>query len=213
VLVSWLPNERFHQGGRGVLDGPLVGNFTIEAIRDLFRRAGLVIVETARVVVPLVEPQFGVTRDEARSEGLDDLMEDPEIETSEFVLRATPDNGDQALVDLSRRFDELADRARADGVTVRIALLRSELWQKDLIALDLEQHRKFVAEQQRYIEALQGHVSGLEHNVEALTNSLEQLGPPSAATEANPARRGRTLRATAAIHRISRKLTLRRKSS
>jgi SAM-dependent methyltransferase len=230
VLVSWLPNMahgdtrtaamegQFRSGGHGVLDGPQVGSFTLQTIRDLFRRAGLVIVEMARVIVPLVEPQFGVTRDEVRPEGLHDLLEDPEIETYEFVLRAVPDNGDQALVDLTRRFDEFADRARDE--TVRTALVRSELWQKDLLSLELEQHRKLaaeqqqvIAEQQRYIEALRGHASGLEHNVEVLTHSLEQFRSPSAATETNHATRGRAERATAPIHWISRKLTFGRKNS
>jgi hypothetical protein len=232
VLVAWLPNAthgdtriaviegRFHYGGRGLLDGSQVGQFTLEAIRDLFMRAGLVIVDTARVIAPLIEPQFGVIRDEARPEGLYDLMEDPEIESYEFVLRAVRDNGDRALVDLARRVDELADRARDE--TARTALLRSEMWQMELLSVDLEQHRKLVGEQQQaianqqqYIEALSGHVSGLENNLEALTQELGALRQshvtPDAKFKAILGRR--SVHATAPIRWFSDKLTRNRKNS
>lgn len=229
VLVAWLPNvahgdtriaieeRRFRYGGRGLLEGPQVGHFTLGAIRDLFGQAGLVIVDTARVIRPLIEPQFGVTRHEARPEGLHDLMDDPEIETYEFVVRAVQDNRDQALAALAGRVHELSDRAR-DEMT-RTALLRAELRQKDLISLDLEQHRKLVGdqqlaieEQQQYIEALRGHVSGLERNLETLTESLEELRRSSAATDAKyQAMLGRwTVRATAPIRSISERLSRKR---
>jgi SAM-dependent methyltransferase len=231
MLVAWLPNVehgdtriaieegRFHYGGPGLLEGPQLGHFTLEAIRDQFGQAGLVIVDTARVIRPLIEPQFGVTRDETRPEGLHDLMDDPEVETYEFVLRAVRDNGDQALADLARRVHELSDRARDEST--RAALLRAELLQKDLIARNLELYRKLAAdqklaieEQRRYIEALRGHISGLERNVEALTVSLEEIRRSSAATDAKyQAMLGQwSVRATAPIRSISRRLSRKRKN-
>lgn len=231
TLVAWLPNvahgdtriaieeRRFRYGGRGLLEGPQVGHFTLEAIRDLFGQAGLVIVDTARVIRPLIGPQFGVTRHEAPAEGLHDLMDDPEVETYEFVLRAVRDNRDQALAELARRVHELSDRAQDEGT--RTALLRAELLQKDLISLDLEQHRKLVGdqqlaieEQQQYIEALRGHLSGLERNLEALTESLEELRRASAATDAKYQTMlgRRTVRVTAPIRSISEKLSRKRKN-
>jgi SAM-dependent methyltransferase len=232
VLVAWLPNvghgdtriaieeRRFLYGGRGLLEGPQVGHFTLEAIRDLFGQAGLVIVETARVIRPLIEPQFGVTRHEAAPKGLHSLMDDPEVETYEFVLRAVRDNRDQALAELATRVHELSDRARDE--TTRTALLRAELRQKDLISLDLEQHRKLVGDQQRaideqrqYIEALRGHISGLERNLEALTESLGELRRSSAATDAKyqTLLSRRTVRATAPVRRISDKLSRKGRNS
>lgn len=207
VLVAWLPNAAH---GDSRIEGSRIGQFTLEAIHRLFGQAGLVIVDTARVIVPLVEPQFGVTRDEAGPDRLHDLMDDHEVETYEFVVRAVRDNGDRAVAELARRVDELAERARDE--TVRTAVRRAELWQKDLLSLDLEQHRQLVREQQRaieeqreYIEALRGHVEGLEHNVEALTQSLEALRRATGATDAS---KGDTLG-----RRISRRLTRKRSTS
>lgn len=225
VLVAWLPNaahgdsslaikeRRFHYGGHGLLEGPQVEHFTLDAIREMFVQAGLVIVDTARVVVPLVETQFAVTRDEAQPEQLHDSMDDPEVETYEFVLRAVPDNGDRALADLARRVEELSARARDE--TARTAVLRAELWQKEVLSLDLERHRTHLREQQqaieaqqRYIEALKGHVSGLEHNIEVLTQSLEELRRSSdpAGAEDQIGTRRRTARATPTIRRIADRL-------
>lgn len=203
VLVARLPNVnhgstgiaiekgRFRYGRHGLLEGPHVKHFTPDAIRELFRRSGLVIVDTARVVVPLVEAQFGVTRAEVAPHRLHDLLNDPEGETYEFVLRAVRDNGDRAVAELTKRVDELNERAREE--TVRTAVLRAELWQMQLLFHDLERHRKLageqrqtIEEQQRYIEALEGHASGLERNVEVLTQSLQELQAAMAAIPKHP---------------------------
>jgi hypothetical protein len=99
--------------------------------------------------------------------------------------------------------------------------LRAELLQKDLIARNLELYRKLAAdqklaieEQRRYIEALRGHISGLERNVEALTVSLEEIRRSSAATDAKyQAMLGQwSVRATAPIRSISRRLSRKRKN-
>jgi hypothetical protein len=228
VLVAWLPNVahgdtrialeqgNFRYGGHGSLDVSQLESFTLVTIRDLFRRSGLVIVDTARVIVPLFGQQFGVIRDEAQPKSLHDLLDEPEIETYEFVVRAVRDNGDRALADLAQRFHELADRVH--GESARSALLRIELRQMEYVSWELQRHQEHVqdqqraiAEQQRYIEALTGHISGLEHNVEVLTRSLEELHQSYVAVQATYKEilGRRTVRGTAPIRRAYDKLTRR----
>lgn len=201
VLVAWLPNVahgdarralrhgEFRYGRHGLLDSRHVESFTLDAIRTLFRRAGLLVVDTARVIMPLFGSQFGATRDQERPDVLRDLMNDPEIETYEYVLRAVRDNGDWAVAELTGRLHELSDRVH--GEKIRTALLRAELRQMDDLAFELKRHQKHIeeqqsaiAEQQQYIDALTGHISGLEHNVEVLTRSLEELHQNYVATDA-----------------------------
>jgi hypothetical protein len=230
VLVAWLPNVAhgdtrialeqgtFRYGGHGLLDVSQVESFTLAAIRNLFRLSGLLVVDTARVIVPLFGQQFGVIREEARPKSLHDLLDDPEIETYEFVVRAVRDNGDRALADLAERFHELADRVH--GESARSALLRIELRQMEYVSWELQQHQEHVqdqqraiTEQQRYIEALTGHVSGLEHNVEVLTRSLEELHQSYVAVEATYKEilGRRTVQGTAPIRWVYDKFTRRPK--
>src|SRR4029077_10615806 len=92
---------------------------------------------------------------------LDELLEDPEVESYQFVMKSVRDNGTHALKELSRRVSDLTDHMHEEEV-------RRALFRKDL------HDAEAVATLQEYVEALEGHVSGLEHNIEVLTTALTE---------------------------------------
>jgi hypothetical protein len=158
-----LMNGRFQYSEWGLLDRTHLRFFTLETIREFLSEAGLVVVDTKRVVEPLFHTELGVTRQDVSPKALDELYTDPEIETYQFVMKSVRENGSQAVAELATRVNELSDRVYHQRV--RLALFRKTL--RDTTVLD--QH---IAAHQEYIKALEGHVSGLEHNIEVLTEGL-----------------------------------------
>ncbi|HEY6474637.1 MAG TPA: hypothetical protein VIY26_17210, partial [Acidimicrobiales bacterium] len=137
--------------------------FTLESIRTLLHEAGLVVVDTKRVVVPLFQSELGVKRGDVNHKTLDELHADPEVESYQFVMKSVLDNGSHAVKEMEGRINELSDRVHHQKM--RIALMRKGIRDDRVMDMHLREH-------QRYIEALQGHVGGLEHNIEVLTESL-----------------------------------------
>ena len=147
---------KFRYSESGLLDETHLRFFTLETLRELLGQAGLVIVDTERVVVPLFHSELGVKRGDVNHQTLDALHADPEVECYQYVMRSVRDNGDHAVTELAARVDELTDRLHVQRM--RLALFRGG--------------RGDVNEYERYISALEGHVSGLEHNIEVLNEAL-----------------------------------------
>jgi 2-polyprenyl-3-methyl-5-hydroxy-6-metoxy-1,4-benzoquinol methylase len=154
---------RFRYAETGLLDRTHMRFFTLETIRDLLKDAGLVVVDTKRVVMPLFHSELGVKRGDVSHKTLDELHADPEVETYQFVMKSIRDNGDLAVAQLANKVSDLTDRVH--NQRMRIALMRKGL--RDNHALDMH-----LREHQRYVKALEGHVSGLEHNIEVLNEAL-----------------------------------------
>jgi 2-polyprenyl-3-methyl-5-hydroxy-6-metoxy-1,4-benzoquinol methylase len=165
-----LMNGRFRYGETGLLDRTHLHFFTLETIRRMMSEAGLLVVDTKRVVIPLFQSELGVTRDEVSHKTLDELHLDPEVESYQYVIKAVRDNGDAEVARLSRSVDELSDRVH--NQRMRIALLRKGLLDNGILHGVIAAREHDVEELYRYIEAQDGHVAGLEHNVEVLTTSL-----------------------------------------
>jgi O-antigen biosynthesis protein len=151
-----LMRGRFRYREMGLLDRTHVRFFTLETIRELMSQAGLVVVDTKRVVVPLFQSELGVKRGDVSHKTLDELHADPEVESYQYVMRSVRDNGIQAVAAMATQVNELTDRVHRQRV--RLAWTRG-----------LEQQ---VRAQKEYIEALEGHASGLEHNIEVLNEAL-----------------------------------------
>jgi 2-polyprenyl-3-methyl-5-hydroxy-6-metoxy-1,4-benzoquinol methylase len=158
-----LLNGRWRYNETGLLDHTHVHFFTLETIRQLMDEAGLVVVDTKRVVMPLFQSEIGVSREDISQKTLDELHADPEVESYQYVMKSVRDNGSTELSMLSRRVNELGDRVQ--NQRMRIALLRKRLVDNAIL-------QDAIAEHQRYVKALEGHVAGLEHNIEVLTESL-----------------------------------------
>jgi 2-polyprenyl-3-methyl-5-hydroxy-6-metoxy-1,4-benzoquinol methylase len=116
----------------GLLDRTHLHFFTRDSIGELCRQAGLVIVDMERVVTPLFQTELGVVRDEFDQHTIHQILQDPEAETYQFVVKAVLDNGDHVLTTLADRVMELNDRAHHE--VVRTALLREELRERDGLA-------------------------------------------------------------------------------
>lgn len=166
----------------GLLDRTHAHFFTLETIRQLLLDAGLVVVDTERVVVPLFESEIGVRRDEVSHSVVDQVLADPEAETYQFVMKSVRHNGTRTLTELSRRVNQLTDRAHHE--VVRTALLRKELHDHDSLVLQSQELRRQVDEQQLYVEALEGHAAGLQHNLDSLNESYTDCSNKLIAVEA-----------------------------
>lgn len=185
---------RFRYANTGLLDKTHMRFFTLETIRELMSQAGLVVVDTKRVVMPLFESEIGVERKDVSHKTLDELHADPEVETYQYVMKSVRDNGTLALAELTGRVGELTDRVH--NQKMRIALIRKALRDNRILDEHLGEHK-------RYIEALQGHVSGLEHNIEVLTEALAGAEARYQALQATRST-GTSGRIRGAYHRMAR---------
>ncbi len=113
---------RFRYAETGLLDRTHMRFFTLETIRELMSQAGLVVVDTKRVVMPLFQSELGVKRSDVSHKTLDELHADPEVETYQYVMKSVRDNGSHALTELAGQVAQLTDRIH--NQKMRIALLR-----------------------------------------------------------------------------------------
>jgi 2-polyprenyl-3-methyl-5-hydroxy-6-metoxy-1,4-benzoquinol methylase len=153
----------------GLLDRTHIRFFTLETVRELLRDAGLLIVDTKRVIVPLFGSELEVKREGVRQSTVDDILADPEAETYQFVMKSVRDNGTQATAALAERVAELTDQLGRENV--QSTLLRQDL-HESLVAND--ELRDQVAKLVRHIEALDGHVGGLEQLVAQLNGAVAE---------------------------------------
>ena len=124
VVVTSIPNVahgdlrmsllrgRFDYGPWGLLDRTHLRLFTYESMLDLLHQAGLAPVELRRIVVPLFNaPEFDVKPEDVDPRVVDMLRHDPNAETYQFVVKAVPDGGDEALRQAMARLRVLEDDA------------------------------------------------------------------------------------------------------
>ncbi len=116
---------------RGLLDETHIRFFTLETLRELLAQAGLVVVDTKRVVVPLFQSELGVKLEDVSHQTLDELHADPEVESYQYVMKSVRDNGSQALAELATRVNELTDRVHHQRM--RLALTRKDLRDNSLM--------------------------------------------------------------------------------
>ncbi len=175
IVVTSLPNVahgdvrlsllkgNFTYNETGLLDKTHIRFFTLETIRTLLREAGLVIVDTQRVYCPLFQSELAIKREDVFQSTINELLDDPEVETYQFVMKSVRDNGTRTLNELARRVNELTDHVHRE--VVRNALRDRGLGYVPGAEGDVDLL-------QRHIRALEGHASGLEHNIDALNQAL-----------------------------------------
>jgi len=104
---------RFEYNAYGLLDATHLRFFTYKTLQDLVKRAGLVITEMQRVRVPAFESELRVSRQSVPTSVVNEILEDPEAETYQFVFTAVRDEGDERLTQLARQYTELKDAHEA----------------------------------------------------------------------------------------------------
>ncbi len=133
-IVSSLPNVAhgdvrlsllhgsFQYGETGLLDRTHMRFFTLQTIRELLHDAGLVVVDTQRVVMPLFHTELGVQREEYPEAVVEEIQADKEFETYQFVMKSVIDNGSAAVESMAERLEEAdgpGPRARGEQPTAR----------------------------------------------------------------------------------------------
>jgi 2-polyprenyl-3-methyl-5-hydroxy-6-metoxy-1,4-benzoquinol methylase len=249
VVVTSLPNiahgdvrialmqGKFRYAKFGLLDRTHMRFFTLESARDLFTQAGLIVVDTKRVIVPLFLSELGVKRNEVSHKVLDELLEDPEVESYQFVMKSVRDDGTRAVKDLARRVRDLTDHMHEEEV--RRALFRTELHDARLERQELRRRAGDALGQKRgaaaagaygagggdggdgaagtgaggsgtAVSALQEYVEALEGHVTGLEHNIEVL--TTALTESDQRYRSvlnsRAMRMTAPIRWLRRTVRL-----
>jgi 2-polyprenyl-3-methyl-5-hydroxy-6-metoxy-1,4-benzoquinol methylase len=179
VVVTSLPNVAhgdvrllllrgsFRYRDLGLLDRTHIRFFTLETVRELLRDAGLLVVDTKRVVVPLFGSELEIKRETVAQAAIDEILADPEAESYQFVMKSVRDNGVPAVRALAERVGELTDHVDHEGV--RTAILRQDL--AEALAENAALHEG-VAHLHNHIGALDGHVAGLEQAIEHLQQAL-----------------------------------------
>ncbi len=163
----------FRYRDQGLLDRTHLRFFTKESMRELCHQAGLVIVETERVVIPLFHTELGLVRDDFDRSTVDRILEDPEAETYQFVFRAVHDNGDEAVRALAEQVSELSDRAHHE--VVRVALLRAEMRDHEEVvavaaarAIEIERYEATHRELAATIAGLRAELAAARGELEAV---------------------------------------------
>ena len=119
-----LINGVFPYRDDGLLDRTHIHFFTKESLLQLVRDAGMAVVEISRVTVPVFETELGVRRGDVDATTLESILRDRESETYQFVVKATRDDANHSIEDLSYKLVELTDLLLDE--TKRATLLKSD---------------------------------------------------------------------------------------
>jgi DNA repair exonuclease SbcCD ATPase subunit len=98
-------------------------------------------------VKPLFQTELEIDRESVSQATVNSILEDPEAETYQFVVKAVQDNGTRTLATLAEWVSELKDQALDE--VVRTALLRKEMRDREL---QLEQERGSAQEELRNLK-------------------------------------------------------------
>ena len=154
----------------GLLDRTHIHFFTRAGLKDLVKEAGLVLVETCRVMMPLFQSELDVKRESMAQSTINLILEDPEAETYQFVVKAVLDNGTRTLNTLAERVNELTDRAHHE--VVRTALLHQEMADYDKL---LQEYRSMQRELERLRRELGGTRQSLREAQRAAAEARKQF--------------------------------------
>jgi hypothetical protein len=152
----------FPYGDTGLLDRTHIRFFTASSLQELIREAGLVLMETRRVVAPLFGTELGITKDSVDQSAVDVILDDPEAETYQFVVKAVLDHGTHDLTALTDGPNRLGDQVRREAA--RSARLDKEL--QDLQDLRREQRRS-----QESLQEARRQSAASQQQLDAVLNS------------------------------------------
>jgi O-antigen biosynthesis protein len=168
----------------GLLDQTHIHFFTKESLRKMIKEAGLILVETRRMVKPLFQTELEINRDDIDQPTINSILQDPEAETYQFVVKAVRDNGTRTLATLAERVTALTDQAQDE--VVRTAFLRMELQRRDQAQKDAQKLRDELDKERLKLErahaslhAAQLEAAELRLQIEAImdTKAFRTLAP------------------------------------
>jgi 2-polyprenyl-3-methyl-5-hydroxy-6-metoxy-1,4-benzoquinol methylase len=162
VRLSLLHGD-FQYRELGLLDRTHLRFFTLQSIRELFDHAGLIVVDTKRIVVPLFDTELELKREDFPEAVIDEIRADREFETYQFVIKSVIDNGTLAVTELAERVNEQNDAIQA--IVVRNRTLEDQL----LELSELKDERSLLCSQ---IDELTEQLGLLRHQADANENDI-----------------------------------------
>jgi 2-polyprenyl-3-methyl-5-hydroxy-6-metoxy-1,4-benzoquinol methylase len=122
----------FDYRAEGLLDETHVRFFTHDTIKDVFHRAGFVLVETRRTHVGVFESEIPLRREDFDADVVARIEADPEATTYQFVVKALVDNALSAAEVVHQREEEqrleiLRLRTELDGAHAQIEGVTADL--------------------------------------------------------------------------------------
>ena len=165
---------RFPYRDTGLLDRTHLHFFTLDAIEEMIRDAGLLLVDLQRVILPVFTTEQAVDRDSVSPEVLASVLEDPESEVYQFVVRAVVHDGDQELANLASRV--IALQTDLDREQATRTLAEAEL---DEVRGEVDVLRNQVDDLTKQLDEAIESARGFEAHVEALqsTRSYRMMAP------------------------------------
>lgn len=94
----------------GLLDSTHVRFFTRDNLEQLLREAGLAMVDTRRTVAGVFDTEIALQREDYPAELVEQILEDRDATTYQFVVRAIPDDADHAVLEMYERIQRLDER-------------------------------------------------------------------------------------------------------
>ena len=146
---------RFPYRDTGLLDRTHLHFFTLEAIEEMVRDAGLVLTDLRRVTMPVFKTEQAVDPESVAPHVLEAVLADPEAETYQFVVRATLHDGDVEVADQAARAVRLQSALDQERAEHQEAVRRLEGLEQEVTAL------------RALLEEAQEHARGFE----ALSNA------------------------------------------
>jgi 2-polyprenyl-3-methyl-5-hydroxy-6-metoxy-1,4-benzoquinol methylase len=102
-----LMNGKFDYNDWGLLDRTHLRFFTRKSVISLVREAGLVPIELRRIIVPPFCSELPVAREDVDDRLLGEMLQDPDAETLQFIVRAVPDDANHHVWKMAERLDKL----------------------------------------------------------------------------------------------------------
>jgi 2-polyprenyl-3-methyl-5-hydroxy-6-metoxy-1,4-benzoquinol methylase len=124
VRLALMQGE-FRYRPQGLLDNSHLKFFTRESVEQLFEDAGLLITESRRTTLGVFDTEIEIDREQVTDEVLQQVEEDPESLTYQFVLRASPFGGAATMATYEKLLYALTRRLRGAEHTERLLDIRT----------------------------------------------------------------------------------------
>jgi hypothetical protein len=145
---------RFDYRPTGLLDSTHIRFFTRDNLEVLLHDAGFAATDFLRTTAGLFETELGLTPDQVPADLVEQVLQDPDATTYQFVVRAVPDDADWAVEKMRRQFEQRLQDAEA-----RVREARAEC---DAKQEQLEDYHRAVMARDAEIGDLREHLAALQ---------------------------------------------------